>query len=443
MRSLTVGLLWLFAGAPAAWAAAWDKPGWQLTFQDEFDGSAVDATRWGKRYKWGEAQINSELQAYVDDAFQLGNGILTILGEQRPASYAGQTFQYASGVLCSVLEQKYGYFEARLKVPAGQGMWPAFWLLGKVGAPGVNEIDVHEILGNDPSKVYMTVHWGTDYDAGHLSDGTSWSGPDFAADFHVFGLEWNPDSIIWTIDGVERKRHTGDGVPQVEMYIILNLAIGGSWPGPPASTTPFPGLYQIDYVRAYSRLPDAGVADAGGVGGSSGVGGNGAGGSGAGGAVGTGGAATTGGTAGSDASVAAGGAGGSSGNGSGGGGAAATGGTASGGAGGGAGGGAAAATGGDTGAGGASGGGGAAGGVGTGGVPAQEGGAGGGGMTATGGSRSAGGANGTGPVKHSSSGFTCRIGGGSSAFDFVFLALFLAVGLRRRRPTGGPFSRRG
>jgi beta-glucanase (GH16 family) len=236
-----------------------------MTFQDEFDGAQLDASKWVKRYKWGEAKINGELQAYTDDAFQLQNGILSIIGDRRTASYAGQTFQYASGVLCSVLEQKYGYFEARLKVPAGQGMWPAFWLLGNAAATGVNEIDIHEILGQQPNTVYMTVHWGTDYGAGHQSDGSSWVGPDFSADFHTFGLEWNPDSIIWTIDGIEHKRHTGAGVPQVAMYLILNLAIGGTWPGAPDGTTPFPGLYQIDYVRAYTRLPDAGVTVTGGV----------------------------------------------------------------------------------------------------------------------------------------------------------------------------------
>ena len=246
------------AGARAAHAAAWDIPGWKLTFQDEFDGATVDAAKWGKRYKWGEAQINSELQAYVDDAFQLQDGILTIVGDKRSASYAGQTFQYASGVIASVHEQTYGYFEARLKVPAGQGMWPAFWLLGAVGTPGVNEIDIHEILGHQPSKVYMTVHWGTDYGAGHMSDGSDWTGPDFSADFHVFGLEWRREAIIWTIDGVERKRHTGAGIPQVPMYVILNLAIGGMWPGAPDATTSFPGKYQIDYVRAYTADIDGG-----------------------------------------------------------------------------------------------------------------------------------------------------------------------------------------
>src|SRR5207249_1252824 len=102
MRALSgIVLAWL-AFAPAAQAAVGDKPGWQLTFQDEFDRADVDATKWVKRYKWGEAQINAELQAYVDDAFQIQNGTLTIVGDRRTASYAGQAFQYASGVLCSV-----------------------------------------------------------------------------------------------------------------------------------------------------------------------------------------------------------------------------------------------------------------------------------------------------------------------------------------------------
>jgi beta-glucanase (GH16 family) len=259
LSSLLAAVCLLALPLPAA-SAPWDRAGWQLTFQDEFNGGQLDTGKWVKRYKWGEAQINGELQAYVDDAFQVDGGLLTIVGERRSGQYADQTFQYTSGVICSVLEQKYGYFEARLRVPPGRGLWPAFWLLGKTGSPGVNEIDIHEILGDQPDRVYMTLHWGSDYGAGHQSDGSSWSGPDFSSDFHVFGLEWNQDSIVWTVDGVERKRHTGVGIPQVEMYLIVNLAIGGDWPGAPDGTTGFPALYQIDYVRAYSRLPDGGAS---------------------------------------------------------------------------------------------------------------------------------------------------------------------------------------
>lgn len=251
-------------------AADSDRPGWRLTFQDEFEGSSLDSGKWGKRFKWGQSPINNELQAYVDDAFQLQGGMLTIVGDKRTATYGGQSFNYASGLIASVFKQKYGYFEAKLKVPAGQGLWPAFWLLGEDHNAGVNEIDIHEILGNDTTKVYMTVHWGTDYNAGHKSDGTDWVGPDFSADFHVFGLEWSADAIVWTIDGTERKRHTGAGIPQTEMYVILNLAIGGTWPGAPNATTVFPAKYQVDYVRAYASTGATGGAS-GSTGGASGA----------------------------------------------------------------------------------------------------------------------------------------------------------------------------
>jgi beta-glucanase (GH16 family) len=250
-------------------AAPWDKPGWTLTFQDEFDGTSLDLSKWGRRYKWGEAVINGELQAYVDDAFTTQNGFLEIAGTQRQAQYAGQTLDYASGVICSVHEQQYGYFEASLKMPSGQGFWPAFWLLGGQGSTGVNEIDIQEFLGHQPNTVYMTLHWGPSYTTGHESDGTNYVGPDFTAGYHTFGLQWDPDAVVWFIDGTERFRHTGAGIPQTNMYIILNLAVGGGWPGAPDSTTPFPGLYDVEYVRAYARSPDAGAG-----GGSSSTGGS-------------------------------------------------------------------------------------------------------------------------------------------------------------------------
>lgn len=286
---------------PAA-AAPWDKPGYALTFQDEFDGGSLDLSKWQRRYKWGEAVINGELQAYIDDAFVVQSGLLSIVGNKAPGQYAGQSFAYTSGVICSVHEQTYGYFEARLKVPKGQGLWPAFWLLGAVGTTGVNEIDVMELLGHEPTKAYMTVHWGPSYGAGHQSDGSDFSGPDFSADFHTFGLAWDADKIVWSIDGVDRKTHTGPGVPQVDMYLILNLAIGGGWPGAPDSTTSFPANYVIDYVRAYQRTPDAGAGGASGAGGGAGAGGSAGAGAGTGGtSTGGAGATTSGGSGGSGA----------------------------------------------------------------------------------------------------------------------------------------------
>ena len=250
--------------SPSASAEPWDKPGWNVTFHDEFDKGVVDPASWVKRYKWGEAVINSELQAYVDDAFAFQGDVLRIVGEHKTGSYAGQTMEYTSGVISSVHEQKYGYFEIACQMPKGKGLWPAFWLLGKVGATGVNEIDIHEFLGHETDKVYMTIHWGPSYDQGHKSDSTDFVGPDFTAGMHKFAVEWEADHVTWYVDDIERFTHAGEGVPQVEMYVIANLAIGGGWPGSPDSTTPFPSYYDVDYIRVYERAaPDAGAQDAG------------------------------------------------------------------------------------------------------------------------------------------------------------------------------------
>ncbi len=236
--------------APAAATQPWDKPGWTLTFHDEFDGSSLDTAAWRRRYHWGEAVINDELQAYVDDAFRVGNGALSIVGEQRAGSYGGQAMDYTSGVLCSNLYQKYGWFEARLRLPAGRGFWPAFWLLGDTS---INEIDAMEWLGHEPTVFYTTVHYGTDYATDHSSDGQAHRTDDLSAAFHVYAVEWDEAKVVWYLDGREVFRHAGRGVPQVPVYAIVNLAIGGGWPGPPDATTPFPGLLQVDYVRVYRK----------------------------------------------------------------------------------------------------------------------------------------------------------------------------------------------
>lgn len=250
------------SGVPHFAAAQTDKVGYTLTFDDEFDGTSIDLTKWQMRYKWGEAQVNGELQAYVDDAFLLDGATLEIQGTHSPGQYAGQTFEYRSGMLASLFHQRYGWFEIRCKMPLGKGLWPAFWLLGENGTAGVNEIDVHEFLGDTANALHMTVHWGQSYSVGHLSDGKTLIGPDFTVDFHTIAVDWDAERIVWYVDGVEQFRHTGEGVPQVEMYIITNLAIGGNWPGAPDSTTSFPANYAVDYIRAYQRTSAESAAGA-------------------------------------------------------------------------------------------------------------------------------------------------------------------------------------
>lgn len=146
--------------------------------------------------------------------------------------------------------QEYGRFEIRCRVPKGKGMWPAFWLLpDPKGWPP--EIDVLEILGHEPNKVYLTQHY-RDAQGKHQSHGGSWSGPDFSAGFHDYAVEWSPRRIVWFVDGVERFR-SEDAVPSGKMYLLLNLAVGGSWPGAPDAQTKFPAVLAVDYVRVYQK----------------------------------------------------------------------------------------------------------------------------------------------------------------------------------------------
>jgi beta-glucanase (GH16 family) len=147
---------------------------------------------------------------------------------------------------------QYGYFEIRARVPAGNGLWPAFWMLTL--AQKTPEIDIMEILSRDPARVHLHYHY-TD-DSGEEQDfGASWSGGDFSTGWHTFAVDWEPDAIIWYVDGVERNRFEGKYVAAEPLYLILNLQVGGadSWSGPADATTTFPAYFDIDYVRVWQR----------------------------------------------------------------------------------------------------------------------------------------------------------------------------------------------
>jgi hypothetical protein len=216
--------------------------GWVVTFQDNFEGYSLDLSRWDTGYKAGD----HEAQYYVDDVFTVEDGILRIRAEERQV----RDRTYASGIITTegIFAQQYGHFEARVRIPAGQGLWPAFWLLPATPNYPV-EIDVFEILGHTPDRAYMTNHW-RDPDVRHNSHTYGYRGPDFSENFHTFGMTWTEDEIVWFIDGVERAREDR-GIPQEPLFLLLNLAVGGKWPGYPDDTTPFPSDFEIDYVRVY------------------------------------------------------------------------------------------------------------------------------------------------------------------------------------------------
>jgi beta-glucanase (GH16 family) len=228
-----------------------ELPGWKLTFHDEFSSNRLDLAKWNVADPWGKER-NREMQAYVTNAFELRDGILRIKAEKRSAFYSGKQRPYTSGIITTYQKfaQKYGRFEIRFRAPAGQGMWPAFWLLPEP-LDWPPEIDVFEVLGHEPTRIYLTHHW-KGAQGERQSDHKPWPGPDFSKDFHTVAIEWQADRILWFVDGVERfcsVKHT----PQKPMYLLANLAVGGDWSGLPNARTPFPGFFEIDYIRVYQK----------------------------------------------------------------------------------------------------------------------------------------------------------------------------------------------
>lgn len=250
--------------------------GWEIVWRDEFEGargSAADARRWTEETGgggWG----NKELQFYTKgarNAYLDGRGSLVIRaeGEALPESYKCWygPCRYTSARLVTrgKFSRAYGRFEARLRLPRGQGLWPAFWLLGedigRAGWPACGEIDVMENIGREPSTVHGTVH-GPGY-SGAAGVGASYElpgGERFADGFHVFAVEWEPRVLRWYVDG--RLYHTltpgelpagAKWVFDHPFFILLNVAVGGQWPGDPDPTTTFPQTMTVDYVRVYRR----------------------------------------------------------------------------------------------------------------------------------------------------------------------------------------------
>jgi beta-glucanase (GH16 family) len=244
-----------------------------LTWSDEFDaaaGTPPDPAKW--RYDiGGSGWGNNELQYYTDstsNAAHDGSGNLVITARrENPAGYTCHygACEYTSARLLTsgTFTQAYGRFEARLKIPRGQGIWPAFWMLGEDITtnpwPNCGEIDIMENVGHQPSTVVGSLH-GPGY-SGSTPLTATYTLPDgqaLADDFHVFAVDWAPDSITWYIDDIQYSRKTpadAGGNPWVfdhPFFMLLNLAVGGNWPGPPDASTSFPQSLVADYIRVYA-----------------------------------------------------------------------------------------------------------------------------------------------------------------------------------------------
>ena len=250
--------------------------GWELVWHDEFDGDAIDLTNWTYDiggWGWG----NGEAQYYTSRPTnaRVENGLLIIEAHQE--KYENSYYTSARMLTKGLREFKYGRFEARLKVPSGAGLWPAFWMLGAHFDrhsddeanhwPFVGEIDIMEYVGREPDLILGTIH-GPGY-AGAIGL-TRWNRQDYpiADDYHTYAVEWDYDGITWFYDGEEYYTLTRnapghrDWVFDHEFFMILNLAVGGHFPGPIALDLEFPVALYVDYVRVYQPIAEPGEAAA-------------------------------------------------------------------------------------------------------------------------------------------------------------------------------------
>jgi beta-glucanase (GH16 family) len=244
-----------------------------LVWSDEFDAVQLDPEVWffesgdGSQYGipgWG----NNERQYYLPDNASLGNGLLTL--EARSESTNGFNYSSARINTRDRFAFQYGRIEARIRLPGGQGLWPAFWLLPQDNRYGTwaasGEIDIMEAVnlgGAGGNQVHGTIHYGGAWPANVFS-GESYLVPaDATAEFHTYAVEWDATEIRWYVDDVlyaMRNAWRSDGGPfpapfDQPFYILLNVAVGGNFPGNPDSSTVFPATMEVDWVRVYSGEP--------------------------------------------------------------------------------------------------------------------------------------------------------------------------------------------
>jgi len=227
---------------------------WDLIWSEEFNGTQLNTQQWNYdigtgNWGWG----NNELQYYTNQSANLSviNGMATFRALDQP--FGNSAYTSARIQSKNKFSVQYGKIEGRMKLPMGQGLWPAFWMLGQnideVSWPHCGEIDIMEHVNNN-TYVNGTVHW---YQNGHQSSGNSITTD--ITEFHVYGIEWNETAIKWFVDGILYKtfniQNNVHNAFHQPFFIILNVAVGGLWPGSPDNTTIFPAEMMVDYIRVY------------------------------------------------------------------------------------------------------------------------------------------------------------------------------------------------
>jgi beta-glucanase (GH16 family) len=231
-------------------------PGWTLVWHDEFNGSSVDTSKWSYEVN-GDGGGNNELQYYTarPQNSYVKDGMLVIQALQE--DYMGKSYTSARMRTLKKGDWKYGRFDVRAQLPYGQGLWPAIWMLPTDwiygGWPASGEIDIMEELGQQANKVYGTIHFAVN--GSHQQSGGSYVMPQgtFASGFHLFTLEWDSTGMRWFVDGARYFTATAGKPFDQRFHLLLNVAVGGNWPGNPDVSTLFPQMMKIDYVRVYAK----------------------------------------------------------------------------------------------------------------------------------------------------------------------------------------------
>jgi beta-glucanase (GH16 family) len=241
---------------------------WTLAWNDEFNLDSIDTDKWNHE-NWWPGYVNNELQSYSDDPANsyVRSGLLNIvMRKANPFDVNNPAYNSARMNTSGKGDWIYGRFEIKAKLPAGRGMWPAIWMMPTESVygpwPVSGEIDIMELLGHETDRVHGSIHYG-DYYPNHTSATASYklNSGDFSTDFHLFALEWELGVLRWYVDDtLFQTRNTwfseGGSWPapfDQDFHIILNVALGGDWAGPPNESTLFPQSMQVDYVRVYEK----------------------------------------------------------------------------------------------------------------------------------------------------------------------------------------------
>jgi beta-glucanase (GH16 family) len=229
--------------------------------RDGFGRSRLNRRLWSTCHWWADRGCtiasNHELEWYVSRQVRPRRGVLRLVARRHTVrGSGGRTYPYVSGMISSgpphrsrrpKFAFRYGRAEIRARVPSGKGLWSAFWLL-PADRDSKPEIDVMEILGHRPATVEMHLHYRR-RDGSEAAPGAEWTDKRLRSGWHTFAVDWRPRKLVWLVDGRRRWSVTGRRVPHERMYLVANLAVGGSWAGRPSHSTRFPSAFEIDYVR--------------------------------------------------------------------------------------------------------------------------------------------------------------------------------------------------